>query len=241
MNDEIDVQSALAETWQKIPEEERGELLARAKAQGVESCCVCLLIGCALAISLKAQWIALGTIAFLPLLYQVVSTQIWLEIKPLATISYFLAATTSRIYAQHLRSQDPCVKMIFRGSLESVPAQVEDAVSEEFPEEAADERPAPKDVWISLFPDALIMISEGIDGANLEFAHSTLRDFQVALDSPDGEETPSRSSRLLIQTTANDSVASRWVVSSPHPATLVACERKIRYFSQRSHPTNSEA
>jgi hypothetical protein len=234
MTDQDDIQRALAETWQKIPEEERGGLLAQAKAQGVEACFICALIGCALAISLQAQWIALTAFAFIPLLYQVVSTRVWLETKPLTTLKYFIAAATSKMYAQHLQSSDPALKLIFRGSLEAVPPEDQNALDPEFVEEVQEQQPQPKDVWISLFPDALVMIAEGTEGATLEFAHSTLRDFQIALDSPESDDGSPTPSRLLIQTTANEMVESRWVLSSPHTASLLACERKIRYFNQRA-------
>lgn len=234
MSETENLDQALAEMWQKIPEEERTLLLAQAKAQGVEVCCLCAVIGLAVAISLQAQWIVLATLAFLPLLYQVVSTQRWLEIKPLITARYFLASMTSKLYAQTLRSQDPSLKLIFRGSLQEIPLNDSSAIPEEFKDELEEEKPAPKDVWVTLFPDSIVMIAEGNEGAALAFGHSTLQDFEVALDTPEDSTNGTVPSRLVIQTTANDSIESRWILTSPHTDTLAACERKIRFFNQRA-------
>jgi hypothetical protein len=234
MTETENLDQALAEMWQKIPQEERTLLLAQAKAQGIEVCCLCTVIGVSLAISLNAHWVILATIAFLPLLYQVVSTQRWLEIKPLITARYFLAGMTSKLYAKTLHSQDPSLKLIFRGSLQEIPINESTAIPEEFKDELEEEKPAPKDVWISLFPDSIVMIAEGTEGAALAFGHSTLQDFEVALDTPEDSAGEPMPSRLVIQTTTNESIESRWVLTSPHTDTLVACERKIRFFNQRA-------
>jgi hypothetical protein len=234
MSDSENLNQALAETWQKIPEEERTLLLAQAKAQAVEAGCLCAVGGLALATSLQSSGIILCTLALVPLLYQVVSTRAWLERKPLTIAKYFVASVTSKLYAQSLQSTDPSLKLIFRGSLQAVPLTEPVPEADEFREELEEQKPAPKDVWISLFPDALVMITEGSEGAELAFGHSTLKDFEVALDTPEDSDGESQPSRLLIQTTLNDTIESRWVLSSPHTTTLLACERKIRFFSQKA-------
>jgi hypothetical protein len=234
MTDSENLKQALAETWQKIPQEERTLLLAKAKAQACEVCCLCAVCGIAVAVSLHAPWVILGTLAFLPLLYQVVSTRLWLELKPLTVARYFLASMTSRLYAKTLHSSDPSLKLIFRGSLQSIPLTEPTQEDAEFESEIEEHKPAPKDVWISLFPDSLVMITEGNEGAELAFGHSTLKDFEIALDTPENENGEPKPSRLVIQTILNDSIDSRWVVSSPHTTMLLACERKIRFFNQRA-------
>jgi len=234
MTDSENLEQALAETWQKIPEEERTLLLAQAKAHAVEVSCLCAVIGITLATSFQSSWILLGTLTLVPLLYQVISTRLWLEIKPLTTARYFLAIVTSKLYAQSLNSKDPSLKLIFRGSLQPIPLSESSPEKEEFQQELEEQKPLPRDVWISLFPDSLIMIAEGNEGAELAFGHSTLENFEVALDTPEDENGNSQPARLLIQTTLNDSIDSRWLLSSPHTTSLVACERKIRFFHQRS-------
>jgi hypothetical protein len=234
MTDSENLNQALAETWQKIPEEERTLLLAQAKAQAVEASCLCAVAGVALAASLQSFGVILCTLALVPLLYQVVSTRAWCETKPLTTVKYFVASATSKLYAKSLQSADPSLKLIFRGSLQAVPLNELSPEVEEFREELEEQKPTPRDVWISLFPDALVMIAEGEDGAELAFGHSTLKDFEVALDTPEDANGDSQPSRLLIQTMLNDSIESRWILSSPHTTTLLACERKIRFFNQRA-------
>jgi hypothetical protein len=164
----------------------------------------------------------------------VVSTRVWHQVKPLTTAKYFVASATSRLYAQSLQSRDLSLKLIFRGSLQAVPVSFPEPEQNEFIEELNDHKPAPRDVWISLFPDALVMFAEGSEGAELAFGHSTLKNFEVALDTPEDSDDDSQPSRLIIQTTHNDAVESRWIVNSAHTTTLRACERKIRFFNQKA-------
>lgn len=228
------LQDALKQMWQKLPHEERVLLSAQAKARGIEACTICIVLASAVTVSLRMPGILMGSLCFMPLLYQVISRRTWLATKPLTVIRYFLAGVSARLFAEKLHSADPSLKLIFRGTLEPLHVDGSREENQEFAEELAEEKPNPKDVWVSLFPDSLVMISEGDSGATLEFAHSTLHDFTVTVDTPEDSRGNSLASRLVIQTNRGDEEASRWVLSSPHTTTLLACERKIRFFNQRS-------
>jgi hypothetical protein len=243
MTDPTPLEQQLHEMWPKVPEEERQQLLAYTKSKALENCALLTVIGCSTAIGLQMPAILLVVLVTLPVLYQVVAARLWLEVKPRTLIQYFVASLTASQFAQSLNSADPSVKLIFKGFLQPVPVQddVPPETQERFAEELEAEVPAPREVWISLFPDSLVMISESAAGAQLEFGHSTLRDFAVALDTPDETDPTQVESRLLIQTTKDDSVTGRWLLSSPYPSMLVACERKIRFFTERSSTNISES
>ncbi len=230
--------------WQKVPEEERKEILIHAHSKAVETCSTLTLVGGAAAVALRMPWILVGVVMLVPVLYQVITKRMWLESKPRTLIRYFVASLTARRYASLVAAADTSLKLIFRGSLESVPLEEETKSSDEevqaFADELKEEKIPPRDVWISLFPDSLVMISEGETGARLEFAHSTLQDFVVALDSPEDESGDSQVNRLLIQTGNEEQITGRWILTSGHTSSLVACERKIRFFSQRAAQAANE-
>lgn len=242
MTDSTPLEQQLHELWPKVPEEERLQLLAYTKSKALENCALLTVIGGSTAIGLQMPGILLAVLVTLPILYQVVAARLWLEVKPRTLIQYFVASLTASRFAQSLNSSDPSVKLIFKGSLQPVPLDddVPPETQELFAEELESEVAPPRDVWISLFPDSLVMISESDAGARLEFGHSTLNDFAVALDTPEDTEPTQKESRLLIQTTSEDAVTGRWVLSSPYPSMLVACERKIRFFAERSSSATSE-
>jgi hypothetical protein len=235
MAEHTSLDAQLQELWLKVPEEERRELLTYAQSRAVETCALFTLIGFSTAIGLQTPWLLLAILVLLPITYQIVSGRLWRELKPQTLVRYFVAGSTAQQFAEQLHSRDPSLKLIFRGSLQTIPVKddIPPETQEQFAEELREEIPAPCDVWISLFPDSLVIISEGDNGAQLEFAHSTLQNFAVALDTPEEAGAEHAANRLLIQTTDEDIVTGRWVLSSPHTETLLACERKIRFFAER--------
>jgi len=235
MTENTSLDAQLQELWLKVPEEERRELLAYAQSRAVETCALLTLIGCSTAVGLQMPWMLLAVLVLLPIIYQINTGRLWRELKPQTLVRYFVAGSTAQQFAEQLRSRDPSLKLIFRGSLQAIPIKddIPTETQEQFSDELREEIPAPCDVWISLFPDSLVIISESNAGAQLEFAHSTLHNFAVALDAPDDADSGHAGNRLLIQTTDEDIVTGRWILSSPHTETLLACERKIRFFAER--------
>lgn len=229
-----DINLALEQIWQKMPDEERVLMLAQAKASGIEACAIFSMLAAAVSLSLHIPWMLIAAACCLPLMYQVMSRRAWMHIKPITVVQYFLASISTQFFAESLRSKNPSLKLIFRGLLHPVPLEGKNSDSEDGELEHAESIPTSKDVWVSLFPDSLVMISEGESGADLIFGHSTLHDFEVEVDSPEDARGSRLATRLLIQTSKDNQVTSRWILTSPHTETLLACERSIRFFNQRA-------
>jgi hypothetical protein len=215
--------------WLRIPEEEKRELITAAKAKGFEACLLLAVFGVSAAFGLKMPAILLGTAVLLPLLYQVISVREWREKRPHLIAKYMVAGHTASQYASSMLSKDPAVKVLFRGSL-TPPLKVRAQLYPELEPEELEAQPIP--VWVSLFPDHLIMISEGEKGAKLEFAHSTLDNFRLVSD--DAEESEEPRDTMAIETEDPDGEAARWVIQSPHATAILACEKKIRLFHERA-------
>jgi hypothetical protein len=229
--------------WQKVPQEERSAILTRAQGKAVEVCALVAVFGCTAASGLAMPWILLGVATLIPVLFQVVVTRMWVEVKPQTVARYFMASRTASQYATALGVTNPSPKTIFRGSLlpirESDPA-VDPEFAAEYEEELAAVATVSKEVWIALFSDALLMFSENPEGARLEFRSSILHDFAVSLDSPEDLAGNALPQQLIIETEAGDESPSRWLVTSPHSSALLACERKIRFFVQRAQAVETE-
>lgn len=236
-------EAQLKKIWQKVPQEERNEMLTRAQGKAVEVCCLVTVFGCTAAFGLDMLWIMLGVAALIPVLFQVVIARMWLEIKPQTIARYFLASRTATQYAAALGVANPAPKTIFRGSLLPI-REPDPAIDPEFAAEYAEEvdvgAPIPKEVWISLFSDALLMFSENPEGARLEFKSSILHEFSANLDSPEDMAGNSLPQQLVIEAAEGEGSIGRWLVTSPHTSCLVACERKIRFFVQRAQALAAE-
>jgi hypothetical protein len=243
MSDTNPLEAQFKKIWQKVPQEERSEILTRAQGKAVEVCSLVTIFGCTAAFGLDMPWILLGVAALLPVLFQVVVTRTWIDSKPQTIARYFMASRTATQYARALGITNPAPKTIFRGSLlpirEPDPA-MDPEFATEYAEEVASATPIQKEVWISLFSDSLVMFSENPEGARLEFKSSILHDFAVNLDSPEDMSGNPLPQQLVIQAAEEDGSLSRWLVTSPHTSSLLACERKVRFFIQRAEALAAE-
>ncbi len=98
---------------------------------------------------------------------------------------------------------------------------MERELSNDTPEEPT----GPVPVWVTLFPDCVVMFSETPFGSRREFAHSIFEDLSASSESP--EEDFGAHKRLTISVHDETGAEHRWVLTSTHSAHLSACERKL--------------
>jgi hypothetical protein len=235
MTDMSQPEEQFGKIWQKVPQEERTNILTEAQSKATEVCGLLAIFSCAAAWGLHIPAIALGAAAFLPVLYQVVVTRAVLEIKPKTVARYLVASRTATQYAEALRSSDPTPKTLFRGILEPFPEPTEELntdFAQEYAEEMKPAAPSQKEVWISLFPDTLVMFSENPTGAHLELSCPILDGLSVTMESSEDISGNPVPQRLIIESAHLP--ATKWALTSQHTSSLLACERKVRYFTQRA-------
>lgn len=240
MSDDENSQAQFERTWQKVPYEERRELLARSQAKALEVCSIVAVFGCTAALALAMPWILLGVAVLLPVLFQVAVARMWIEMKPQAAARYFVASRTAMRYAEIFSSSNSTLKTMFRGTLqqlEEASDQIDPEFAADYAEETATRAVISKEVWICLFQDTLVMFSENPGGAKLEFIHSILQDFSAVLETPEDLNGAPLPSRLYIEVADNIESHTKWLVTSPYPLCLSTCERKIRFLIQRAQAT----
>jgi hypothetical protein len=235
---------AQRETWQKMPAEEQRELLELAHGKGLEVCFLTAVFAATCAYGLKLPWILIGLALLLPVLYQVVITRIWHEVKPQLIARYLVASKTAAKYAEFLHAPERELKLIFRGSarpdIDDFHRDPNDEFAAEHAQEVANEEGKAKDVWISLFPQSLIIFSENTGGAKLEFAGSLINNLSITLEIPEGPEAKESPQILVIESRSNSGERTKWVISSRQQSALIACERKFRFFVQRELARKTE-
>lgn len=209
--------------WRKVPPEEKLELMARAHAQGVAASLLVLGIAATAAIGLKIPQLFWGAFTAVPFVFQLVSVRAWRGLRPRLILEYLAARSAARRYAFGAHGQDLNSALMFRGELQS---------------EIGDGAPPVEDdllgvvwrpVWVSLFPDTFVIISEQRGGAKLEVAR-VLDDrlSAKAIGFEPGDD--SRERKVVLSFTGKDGNTWTFSVRSQHNAALLAFERKIHGF-----------
>jgi hypothetical protein len=215
------------DVWQKIPPEEKVLLISQAHGAGISTLFVFLAFTGAIAVGLKMPWMFWGSFFLVPFVFQVASVRSWNVIKPRAIVQFTAARATTSIFAKHARGQDLNPTLIFKGALSR-------ETSEESSENSLlhqDDYRGSVPVWITLFPDSLVMFSEQNGGARREFAHSI---FDFASVSSEGLDDPSvTEKRILLEIQTRGGNQIRWNLTSAQLASLVVCERKLQGALER--------
>lgn len=220
--------------WRKMPPEEKLDLMAKAQSKGLAATLVILVITGTVAAGLRIPWLFWGAFAILPFVFQFASAKAWRDIKPRAMLEYLAARSAARRYAYGAQAKDLAIELIFRGTL--TPDYNEEEIQEAL-DAKLDERFS-RDVWVGLFKDTLVMISERRGGAQLQFAHNILERLVV---SSEGFEKDSSTPRRVVFDVYDKrlGISSRWFLTSPFPAALYVCERKI-LAAQAAHQAQLE-
>lgn len=215
------------DVWLKVPREEQLDLKTVAQSKGLETCSIALIFATSTAIALDMAWFFFGALCLLPLLYQVATTKFWRALKIKTNLQYLVASTTARRYAKAGKASDLTLKMIFKGSIRPCTPAAPPGASEEEDSESS-QHPA-VDVWVSLFPRYLVIISESDKGAKLILGHSIVTDFRAFTETE--EKTDSHLKQLFLEIEAARGTTVRWSLSTHHPTTLLAFEKKISLFT----------
>ncbi len=215
--------SSSFDMWRKIPPEEKLELMAKAQSKGIAAATILLTVSGTIALGLKLPWLFWSAFVGIPFIFQFASAKAWRDLKPRAMLEYLAARSAARRYAYQAGGKDLTITLLFKGTLQP-------DFSEEEEEEAIEARISHRDrvdVWIALFPDTVVMISERQGGAKLEFAQILGERLEVVAEGFD-EAGGKRLIRLIVDNRKGD--RHGWVLTSPFPAALLVFERKIKAF-----------
>ena len=225
--------------WRIIPPEEKLEMMAYAQSKGVLAVIVALILGGTCAVALKIPGILWFSLATIPVVFQFAQGKAWRTVKPAKVLRYLAARSAARRYAFAQRGNDLNCMLMFRGKIERLYSaeNAQDAI------EAAIEQNKEAEVWIGLFRDAIVMMSEQPGGAKLEFGHLLNDKVSVEGKSPsDGGDYAS--DKELIFSYTEDKLGDDFLESankrtkqikltSKYPAALIAFEKKIQEYRRR--------
>jgi hypothetical protein len=223
-------QALLQDIWQKIPPEEKSAIVSRAQSTAISAILVLLMFGWAMAIGMREQWYFWGTFLIIPFAFQIATSKAWHSLKPKLIIEYTAARATACFYAQQANGQKLLPTLQFKGFLERQLSDNQPTESD-LSEEMLDRQPGPIPVWVTLFPDSLVIFSETPFGSHKEFAHSISEDISVGSEATEEEFGEPR--RVSISVRDEAGAERRWILTSTHATQLTACERKLQQSIER--------
>lgn len=216
--------------WRQIPPEEKFELIANAHGRSFLCALTAVIIAATIAVGLRLPWLFWTALIISPLIFQFTAGKAWRNLRPKIMLEHLAVRSAARRYAFAHHSQDLGLVTVFRGTLdekfdkEDVSAALEAAV--ENTREAA--------VWVALFNDAVIMVSEKMGGAELRFAHLIDDELEVKSQSPQsGSEYASDHEVLLTVPDLRGGNARTFKLTSKYPAALIVFEKKLLQIKAR--------
>jgi|LauGreDrversion4_2_1035121.scaffolds.fasta_scaffold04425_6 hypothetical protein len=231
-------EALLQDIWQKIPPQERAEVVTRAQSTAISTVLVVLMFGWAMAVGMREQWYFWGAFLIIPFAFQVATSKAWHSLKPKLIVEYTAARAAACHYAQQANGHLLVPQAQFKGFLErqfSDDQQSESDLITDRPEEPR----GPVPVWITLFPDSLVMFSETPFGSQREFAHTFSED--VSVSTEEMEEDFGDQRRLMISARDEKGAERRWVLTSKYSALLTACQRKLLSAMERRQTLAEQA
>ncbi|RIL07926.1 MAG: hypothetical protein DCC75_09600 [Proteobacteria bacterium] len=216
------------EIWRQIPPEEKLELMARSQAKGVSVAFVTIIIAATLAVGLQMEWLMWVSIIISPMIFQFSAGTAWRGLRPKLILSYLAVRSAARRYAFALKGKELTLAMVFRGTLER--QYDEDSAQEAL--EAVIEKTREVEVWIALFTDSVVMMSEKPGGAELTFGHLLNEHLEIESIVGSSQTEYANDLKLKFSVTEKEGPKHEYILSSDQPAALVVFSKKIQYLKQ---------
>jgi len=211
--------------WKQIPLEEKLEMMARAHSKGVAAATFSTISAATCAVALQIPWLFWAGLLLAPMVFQFTSGKAWRSIKPITMLQYLAARSAARRHAFTANAGKLGLSLMFKGYLQEIESQSE---TEEGLQEII-ENTQQTEVWIALFEDAFVIMSERAGGAEAEVAH--LIDEKVIMEahSTSGDEYAS-DKEVFLEVPKSKGEASeniRYRLTSRYPAALLVFEKRL--------------
>lgn len=209
------------EIWRQIPPEEKIIAMAKAHSVGFTSSAVTVITCSTLAVGFKVAWLMWASIIISPIIFQFASGKAWRDIRPRMMLEYLAARSAARRHAFNIGGKNLDMVLMFRGKLEEVFEDEQKKIQAEI------DRRRVKKVWVALFNDSFVMMSERIGGAELRFGHLINNKISVRSNEEEVGEYSS-DKELEFVSTDKEWVGDSFKLTSDHPAALIAFEKTLK-------------
>lgn len=212
------------EIWRSIPPEEKLELMSQAHAKGIFAAFIGIMLGGTLAVALHLSWLLWASLISAPFIFQFAAGKAWRGLRPRLVLEYLAARSAARRYAFSNKGKDLSLSLMFRGTLTR--EFDEDKLQEAL--EATFENTREAAVWVALFGDSVVMMSEEPGGARLQFAQVLNDKISIDSRSTDSGREYANDKEVLLTVKNRRDDEQRFKLTSKHPAALIVFEKKAR-------------
>lgn len=211
--------------WQAVSLEERIELISRAHATGLLASMTSMLLIGAIAYGFDKIWLLAAGVASSMFVFPLFSSYSWRREKPALILAYLAVRAISRRYAYGYAIPDIDIVFIYRSTIRELYRDAEeemlhkqrDAIDLEFPGRRQ------KDVWVVLMRGGIVIMSERLGGAHLEFL--TQINHEIVVRKPTEKESSNR--RALVIEGVLASKGRTIVLEGKYPAAEYVFEKKL--------------
>lgn len=171
---------AVDDIWQSVSLEERLDLISRSQASGFISSIITLLLVGSIAYGLDEIWLLVAAVGCSFFTFPLFSSHSWRTGKPSLILAYLAVRTLARRYAYAFDLQNIDIILIYRGHFKEILGSEEEEYNRQknladFGQVADDFIP----VWIILMRGGVIVLSERVGGAKLEFITPIVHDTKL--------------------------------------------------------------
>jgi hypothetical protein len=224
--------------WRVIPPEEKIEMMSRAQTAGTMACIAAVIALSTVSIALRLDWILWSSLIACPFIFQFAAGKVWRDLKPRTMLEYLAARSAARRFAFMYIGKKLGLNLIFRGQVEKLFEQ--EQVMEQL--EAAVNKNSEAAVWIALFEDSVVLISEQPGGAKAQFAHLINEKMEVyRADQESGSDAVAPRSLVLKVSDSRGTGSGEFKLTSRHPAALLVFEKKLLQALQNQRNEASSA
>jgi hypothetical protein len=217
--------TSLDEVWKRIPPEEKLEMMSAAHANGIAWVLSVIVLGGTLAVGLQIEWLLWGSMLVSPMIFQAAAGKAWRASRPITVLQYLAAKTAARRYAFVIKAQDLYCSMIFRAVLERVIDDPDEQYEDLFETKIRDNK---VNVWVALFGDGLVVMSERLGGAELQFGHLINEKLTIENNANEIGADYSNEKAVFLEYEDREFGKRRVKLTSRHPAALIVFEKKCR-------------
>ncbi len=218
------------EIWRLVPPEAKLEMMAKANSKGMMTALSVIVVGATCSMALEMVWFFWGALLCSPIIFQLSAGKAWRGLKPQTMLQYLAARSAARRYAYIAKSTNLTLDLIFPATLERVfdPNDVSGAL------EAAINKNKETEVWVALFKDTVVLMSEQLGGAKMEFAQSINDKLKVKSISESGGDYTNDKEVILtaiqpgIREHGEEDLEESIKITSRFPAALVVFEKKLQ-------------
>lgn len=198
-------------------------MMARAQSRGILVAFITVLVCSTMAVGFQMPWLLWGSLIISPFVFQFATGKAWRDHRPRVLLEYLAARAVTRRYAFAVSAKDLGLRLIFKGRLEEEysDSNVQVALNQSFDNQRT------KDVWVTLFNDAVVLISERIGGAQCELA-SPFNDKLMVESVSESKSDYAAGKTIILTLTDRTHVKRRFRLTSRYPAALVVFEKQIQ-------------